>query len=62
MVCRAMNQVQQQWEQLQGQEFRDLDDLHNFQLQLSIHNSCRDAYLKTATWWAKESDLQLTFC
>lgn len=50
VVCRAMSQVQQQWEELRGDEFRDLHDLdglHNLQLQLSIHNSCRDAYLKT---------------
>lgn len=51
-----MNQVQQQqWEELQRPEFlnqHDLGDLHNFHLQLSIHDSCRDAYLKTTTRWA----------
>lgn len=61
-----MNQVQQQqWEELLGEEFHDLhdlNDLHSFHLQLSIHDSCKDAYRKTATRWVKKSDLLLTFC
>lgn len=59
-----MNQVQQQrWEEVRGEEFHDLhelNNLHRLHLQLSIHDSCRDAYLKTATRWAKKFDLLLT--
>lgn len=57
-----MSQVpQQQWEELQEEEFHNIHDLHDLHLQLGIHDSCRDAYLKTATRWAEQSDL-LTSC
>lgn len=51
LLCRTMNHVQQQqWEELQGGEFHNIPDLH---LQRGIYDSCRDAFLKTATWWEK---------